>query len=229
MISARDKISTPPASTTAEVKPKQGFRALLAIPALYTLFENILGAARTRQIFLSQYLRPTPGMRLLDLGCGPADIVGLLPRDVDYTGCDSSSAYIAIARKRFEYRARFVVADVSRMAAPAKSDFDAVTAIFLLHHLDDDACERVLALAATCLRPGGRFLAIDPCLVPGQSRIARWLILHDRGSYVRSPDQYAAIASRYLKNVRIEVRHDLLRIPYTHCVLTAECKRNTNA
>ena len=60
----------------------------------------------------------------------------------------------------------------------------------------------------------------DPCLMPGQSRIARAVIQRDRGMNVRSPEGYRALAEPYFGEVRADVRHDLLRIPYSHALLT---------
>ena len=83
--------------------------------------------------------------------------------------------------------------------------FQAVTADGLLHHLDDRAASGVFELAARVLGEGGRLLTMDPALVPGTSRFARWMIRNDRGGAVREPDEYARIAARSFGEVTVTV------------------------
>jgi hypothetical protein len=90
-----------------------------------------------------------------------------------------------------------------------------------LHHLADDEALALLRLARAALKPGGRFVTFDGCLVDGQSAFARFLLRRDRGRFVRHRDDYLRLASRVFPNVTASVRHDLLRLPYTHIIL--EC------
>ncbi len=64
-------------------------------------------------------------------------------------------------------------------------------------------------------------MSLDGAFVEAQSRMARILLKNDRGKFVRYPEAYAALASQAFPQVRVSVRHDLIRIPYTHVML--EC------
>lgn len=55
---------------------------------------------KVRLKFVENYVKPFPGMKILDLGCGPEDILAYLP-DVEYWGYGISEAYIAQAKTRF--------------------------------------------------------------------------------------------------------------------------------
>ena len=94
-------------------------------------------------------------------------------------------------------------------------------AIGVLHHLDDDTAVEVFGLASASLAPGGRFVSIDPTIVDGQSPIARFLASQDRGQNVRTPEQTAQLLEPYFDDVSIVVRHDLLRVPYSHVIAEA--------
>jgi cyclopropane fatty-acyl-phospholipid synthase-like methyltransferase len=48
---------------------------------------------RGREWIVRDLIHPFPGMRILDLGCGPAQILSFLPDDVTYVGYDMSAEY----------------------------------------------------------------------------------------------------------------------------------------
>lgn len=198
-----------------------GVRAVLSSPIMYSLFQNLMGARSGWTRFVARYVRPVPGDHILDLGCGPADVLDYLPA-VDYWGYDISAAYIAQARQRYGDRGHLHCKLLTRADLDQLPRFDVVIASGLLHHLDDDIAEELVSLAHAALKPGGRLVTIDPCLVPGQNPIARFLIERDRGRNVRGQRAYTAIASTVFDQVAVEVRHKAW-IPYTHCFM--ECTK----
>ena len=171
-------------------------------------------------MFVDDYVKPSPGDKVLDLGCGPADLVSLLP-DVSYTGIDSNQDYIESAKRRFGDRAQFLCADACAVdLGESAGSFDLVIASGVLHHLDDRAAERFIGVAHSALATKGRFIALDGCRVPNQSALVGWLLANDRGRFVRSRDEYECLAYTRFEEVSSDLRDDLLRIPYTHCILT---------
>jgi SAM-dependent methyltransferase len=156
---------------------------------------------------------------VLDLGCGPGDLIRQL-WDVRYVGVDLNVPYIQRARRVYGDRAEFRVGDATRLDGDLR-DFDLALAFGVLHHLDDGAATALCRAAARALVPGGRLVAVDPALIPAQHPVARFLITRDRGQYVRSPSDYGDIAQGVFTDAKVVVRNDLLRIPYTHCVIEA--------
>lgn len=198
-----------------------GVRAILSHPFVYSLFQSIMGAHKSRQQFVTNNVRPFPGMRILDIGCGPADILAFLG-SVDYWGFDVSKIYIDRAQNRFGERGHFISRQLHFEDIAALPKFDVVLALGLLHHLDDSTAVSVLQLGHAALKPGGRLLTVDPCLDPSQSSIARFLVRHDRGQNVRHQEGYQVIAQRVFESPHVEVRHQTW-IPYTHCFM--ECQK----
>ena len=197
-----------------------GLRAMLSSPAGYNVVQNLLGANRSRAILVREHIRPTAGATVLDIGCGTAELLKFLPRDINYQGFDLSEPYIEAARAAHGDRGSFHCRDVGEMAAEgAAGAADLILAIGLLHHLDDDQATGLLRTAHELLKPGGRLISVDGTLQPGQPALARYLILKDRGQNIRSPENYAKLGEGVFAEPRCTVRQDLLFVPYTHCVL----------
>ena len=74
--------------------------SVLARPWAYQLFFNVIGAPERSRILVRDYIRPRPGDRILEIGCGPGTIVPYLP-DSEYVGFDLSEEYIEQARRKF--------------------------------------------------------------------------------------------------------------------------------
>src|SRR3979409_1554462 len=138
-----------------------GLRRPLANAGIYSIVQRALGADNVRHKFVHEHLRPRQGERILDLGCGPGDILELLPA-VEYVRVDNSPAYIEAAQERFGDRARFICADVRELSLDPTERFDAAISIGVVHHLDDAGAAGMVALAAGALRPYGRLVTIDP-------------------------------------------------------------------
>lgn len=199
-----------------------GWRAWLSLPAIYEMCMKLLGGPDTLRYVVGTYIRPAPGMRILDMGCGPAGILEALPQDILYVGVDLSPVYINAAIKKYGNRGTFHCIPVEMLDDAGLANFDLVMGLGVLHHLDDKQAARFFAVAAGAVKPGGRCMVIDPCLVPGQHPIARLIIRLDRGLNVRTADAYAALAKASFPRISQTLHHDLLRIPYTHHVM--ECK-----
>jgi ubiquinone/menaquinone biosynthesis C-methylase UbiE len=83
------------------------------------LFDRAVGEADEMESAraLCRILKPSysPGMRVLDVGCGAGHYLRSfrerLDPDIEYTGIDASAHYIALARKAFPAEDRFLVGD----------------------------------------------------------------------------------------------------------------------
>lgn len=194
-------------------------RALLAHPRVYSLFRRLVGRDTARAVYAREHLRLQPGQRVLDLGCGPGDILEFLP-PVHYIGYDINPRYIERARRRFDGRGEFHCAPITEKIL-LDEPFDVVIAHGVLHHLDDAAARVLFRVARRALTPGGRLVTFDGCLAAGQSPLARLALALDRGRHVRGREAYERLARSEFGEVKCVLRHDLIRIPYTHLIM--EC------
>ncbi len=199
-----------------------GLRSILSHPVIYDTLQNIMGAQQIRRDLVKNFIRSTSHNRILDIGCGTAEILTNLDESSEYWGYDISPGYIDAAKTRFGERGNFQCARLDRVELEKLPKFDIVLAVGVLHHLDNDVAENLFALARDALSEGGRMITIDPCLAPGQNAIARYLILRDRGQNVRDSKGYRALATSAFPKIEGTIKHRAW-IPYMHWIM--ECFR----
>ena len=203
-----------------------GIRRALSHPAVYDTLQWMVGVNKCRTILVNEYIRPEPGHRILDIGCGTGTLLSFLPDSVEYTGFDASAAYIRKARAHFKGRGNFVNQLLSEANIDQYRDFDRVVATGLLHHLDDTEVTSLCQLAKKALRPpghnqaGGRFHSLDCCYVDGMSPVSRFLIDRDRGQNVRTTSQFESLAGSVFDSVEGVHRNDMQTIPYDLFLMT---------
>jgi SAM-dependent methyltransferase len=159
-------------------------------------------------------------MRVLDIGCGTARILEQLP-EIEYVGIDHNRRYISAAQQRFGSRGAFYLRDVNAFEFTSFGTFDRILLLGVLHHLNDGESIELMGKLATCLSPAGRLVTFDNALVKGHHPIATALSKLDRGRYSRSPENYRRIIESSLTVEKELVRHDLMRVPYSHAAFIA--------
>ncbi len=199
----------------------RGLWWVLSFSWAYAAWGWLVGGKRSAVLLCSQHFKVGPEDRVLDLGCGPATILEHISPQ-SYLGVDPSEEYIKTARQCSGDKGVFVVgtADTIDMAQIADC-FDLVLAIGVLHHIDDDQAERLVACARHALVKGGRFVTVD-CVAGARNPIARLLISVDRGRNVRSVNEIQQLLESSFDRPQVGVRHDLLRVPYSH--VYSECR-----
>jgi len=198
-----------------------GFRAIFSNPIVYNLAQNLVGAEKARKKLVTLYFPPMQHLRMLDIGCGTAEILRHLPEEMNYHGFDASQEYIDQAEARFGHRGTFRAELVTESTIHDIPPFDLVLAFGLLHHLEDHEAHALFQLAHAALTPSGKLITIDPTYISHQQPIAKWLISKDRGQNIRTPQGYEQLAHHAFNHVTVSVRDDMLHIPYHHTIL--EC------
>lgn len=195
-----------------------GLKGLLAVSWGYRLFGWAIRGSRTRKRLVQEHIMPFEGCRILDVGCGPGNLPAYLPGSIgEYCGIDMNPGYVETARRRWQARSThtFLCQEVGIATAPKTDYYDIVTAIAIVHHLHDQDANRLFAVAHEALKRGGRLITYDCVYIDRQNRFARWLISKDRGTRVRTPAGYRALAARWFDDARGTIMHDTLRVPYT--------------
>lgn len=188
---------------------------------LYNAFQRFGGFFGARLRAFRDYLDLTSARRVFDIGCGPGHIVEYMPPSVEYVGFDTDTAYISFARRRFGHLGKFVDRPFDRSAVLIYGAPDLILMNGVLHHMDENDAIACLADAAAALTNDGVFFSLDGCFEAGQSALARYLLEHDRGKFVRTADHYERLVRHSFSDVDVHVRHDLSWVPYTFAIVCA--------
>lgn len=199
-----------------------GLHRLLSHPSVYDTFQSLLGGGSARRLIAAQYIRARSGDTVIDIGCGTGNMLTALPEGVRYHGFDLSPPYIEAARRRHRNHGdcQFHCADIATLDGHRIPGCDLAIAFGLLHHLDDAEATEFFRILYPKLPPDGRIITIDNALIHGQHPIARELVRRDRGRNVRTPEGYLSLVPDLYAGKEVAIRHDLLRVPYTHLIMT---------
>ena len=165
--------------------------------------------------WIAQHYHIQPGMRVLELGCGTAEIWKVpecyLPDDASLLLTDLSEGMLCAARGNVPIRANISFAQADIQAIPyADSSFDPVIANAMLYHVPD--IDKALSEVARVLKPGGRFI----CSTSGDNSIASWLVEALGAGDVRilpfSLQNGGVQLRRYFSTVEMHMREDALAV-----------------
>lgn len=122
-----------------------------------------------------------------------------LPEYINYYGFDLSHEYIDNAKKKYGDRGSFFCASVTDPVDFLDIQFDICIIMGVLHHLSDEEVQSLFTAVLPKLKNSGRLITLDPCFSGQQNMISRFLITHDRGRNVRTPEQYSKLAEEFFE------------------------------
>ena len=187
----------------------------LEISSVYAKLMGFLLGANTYSTLVNEYIQPTTGCSVLDVGCGPATILDFLP-NVKYIGLDHNPNYIATATRKYGSKGTFICAGVDQLNDYGLKTFDRIIILGVMHHLDDAQLAQLMMSLRDRLNHGGVLITFDVAFEDKQNLIAKLLAKNDRGKFVRTKDQFIKFIEMSFKVQQADLRHNLLRVPYTH-------------
>ena len=139
------------------MQSNSGLQRWLKVLFLYNLFQDAIGGNALRRKFIQRHVQAKPGDKIIDIGCGLAQIVLWLP-DVDYLGFDVDPACIASAKRTHGGKGTLVVGDTESLWDDSRfRNADIAIGLGILHHLGDGDAEHCIHFAHRALKQGGRF------------------------------------------------------------------------
>jgi len=200
----------------------------LEISSVYAKLMNFLLGGNTYTTLVSEYIKPTNGCAVLDVGCGPVAILDFLP-SVKYVGLDHNPKYIAAATKKFGAKGTFICAGVDQLNDHGLQTFDRIIILGVMHHLDDQQLTQLMRSLKDRLTRDGVLITFDVAYEDKQNLIAKFLAKNDRGKFVRTKDQYLEFISPTFSVEQADLHHDLLRVPYTHLITRSSAQQRLDS
>lgn len=185
---------------------------VLSYPKVYSLAMRLF-VAKDRIGYLESFIGFKPNENVLDVGCGPANILRSLNISINYTGIDLNPKYISSASSRFGSFAKFLTLNVDELANLNLEKFDKILVLGTLHHLSDDQVHSLLYTTSKLLSDNGELITHDPVRSTDQNRISKTLMDFDRGKYIRFDNHHLSLFSKYF-DVSFQIKDDVMKFPY---------------
>mgnify|MGYP001174847740 CR=1 FL=1 len=198
----------------------KGIYSILSKPQFYSIFQMIMSGTSFRRMIVKNFIKKK-NVNILDIGCGPAEILDSLPQ-VNYFGYDINSEYIDYAKNKYKDRGNFYYKKFTEKELKKLPKFDYILLFGILHHLEDKEVYNLLKLAKKVLKKIGRILTEDPILMTKQNILSKFIIKMDRGANVRSKKEYIFLIKKFFKKINSKIYHQKF-IPYTWFVMN--CKK----
>jgi len=189
---------------------------MLNNPFIFNIAMRTIGYDKAMAELVKRYLKPLSGCRILDIGCGTSLILNYLPYDVMYYGFDLNDKYISRSRDLYRNRpnCEFYCRAISEYDLERADYYDIVVALSVIHHLNDSEASKLVRIARSALKVGGRFVSYDPVYCKGQGWFERFLMSKDRGHYIRKENDYLRVINAEIPSAQGDIRRDMgWRIP----------------
>ena len=182
-------------------------------PLVYRIIQYIMSGTSFRNSIIKKNIRKS-NLKILDIGCGPAQILEQIPR-CDYYGYDIDQRSIQYAKKKYRKKNyHFYCKKFNKTEIKKLPKFDFVIFFGILHHLSNKEADKMLTLCKRTMKKNSKLLTEDPILLEKQNIIAKFLIEKDRGINVRQKKEYINLLKKHFKKIKNKVTHQFF-IPYT--------------
>jgi SAM-dependent methyltransferase len=189
-------------------------KSILKNSLLYFYIKNFLTGGIPYYKWVIEFGVNKKGAKILDLGCGPADIMRFLKGDKPdyYYGVDISDEYLDTARKtlsELNIQNDIEVIDLSQLGHSEKINnylidkinllqINKVLLIGVIHHLTDEAVLSTLELLSRC--PTIQEIYTQD-IVSDMNPINDFFVKLDRGEYIRQEAAYSELLLKSSWNI----------------------------
>ena len=186
---------------------------LINNPLIYKIIQGVMSGTSFRNSIIKKNITKS-NLKILDIGCGPAQIIEHLPQ-CDYYGYDIDQRSIQYAKKKYyQKNFHFYCKKFNKTELKRLPKFDFIIFFGILHHLSNKEVYEILKLCKKIMKKNSKLLTEDPIFLENQNPIAKFLIKKDRGLNVRIKREYLALLKNHFKKIKNKVTHQYF-IPYT--------------
>ena len=197
------------------------FYNLINNPIVYKFVQKIMSGTSFRKKIIQTNIKKR-NLNILDIGCGPAEIIDYIP-SCKYYGFDIDKRSINYAKKKYNNKNYHFFCKKFRSREIRKlPQFDFVILFGIMHHLKNSQVNDILKLCKKKMKKNSKLLTEDPIFIKNQNLIAKFLIKNDRGTNVRKQTEYVALLKSHFTKISFKISHQIFS-PYTW--FTTICKK----
>ncbi len=198
---------------------------LLELPICYDMFQSAVGSVSFRTKFVRQNIASYRFSNVLDIGCGTASTIGLIPDNVQYVGIDTSEEYLNKAKNRArDLKTTLINSSIADDSWVGQTDLKGETlslALGIFHHINDSELASTLKNLSQSLAEGSKIVSLDPIIDNETTRLASWFARNDRGKYLRAAETYHDFFHEAGFALKHEIKRNEFRIPYDLILMSA--------
>lgn len=200
-------------------------KQLLKYHFFYNLYQNLIGCRGFLKRYVDTYIMQKitrDGMNILDLGCGTANIVEFLPKNINYTGIDASGNYIYYDSKKYPkytFLCRNLKEDVN-----LDKKYDIIISEALLASLTDENAEVFFNTIKKHATRDCKIVISDMNYSKTTHNLESILFKSERGTNLREREDYIKLLSKHFNIDNISVISKIYRIPYSKLVFECSIK-----
>jgi ubiquinone/menaquinone biosynthesis C-methylase UbiE len=163
-------------------------------PFLFNLFRRLLENNFGGEKDIIRKEMSIDNETVIDVGCGTGEFSVFFNRKT-YVGIDINEHYIRYALRKHKRIFKVMDAEVLNFS---DNSFDNAIVIGLFHHVPDERSFKILKEIRRVLKDHGNVLIMEDVKTRSKYNIIGKLVHRlDKGKFIRDPDEYAKIFSKY--------------------------------
>lgn len=199
-------------------------KRLLNYAIFYNFYQNLIGCNRFLKNYTKDYLKLKDGDKVLDLGCGTANMVKYFPSGVkiDYTGIDFQKNYIDYCSKKYK-NYTFICKNLLDEINLDKK-FNIIYSEAVLAAISDEQIYKMFVTIQKHSDKNTRIILSDMNYKEDASFLMRFLQSNERNKNVRRKDDYIKLLTDYFNIDKVYELDNVYRIPYSKVVFECSLK-----
>lgn len=197
-------------------------KRILAYPRIYNLYQSLIGANAYLKHFSETFIETEKYVRMLDMGCGTANIVPFLSSKIDYLGIDFSQKYINYASRKYS-KHTFLCGNICEQNQ-INGAFDIIISKGVMAGLNDIELLKMFDVITSLSNKNTRIILSDMNHRNDSSVFEKFIQRHERNKELRSKDDYIRLISQKFKIDKITELNNVYRIPYSRIVFECTIK-----
>lgn len=196
-------------------------RNILQNPFIYKYYQKFIGDSRFRKYYANEFLKIATNNNILDIGCGCGNMIPYINAKINYLGIDLNENYIRDAKNSYKSKNYLFINENILNIGSLDTKFDVIMLNGVLISLNNEEADILLNFISGHLAQGGRLVLYDGIYEENLTAFEKFIIKHERGTNLRSRDDYSDLLKPYFNKISMTYRKDLYLIPYP--MIICEC------